>query len=241
MNTVKFDSKNAKVVAHRGVSKLERENTCAAFIAAGNRSYWGVETDVRTTADGNFIILHDENALRVSGVEIKPEENDLATLRAIELYDFGTTDPKPHLHLPTLEEYIAICKKYDKWCVLELKTEMDEATTKDMIDRIDALGWLDHVIFISFLWEDLVHVRKLLPQQKCQFLFGASLQSKELLERLIEHCFDVDIHHAALTREWLKQYHDAGLEVNCWTVDDPADGERLAAWGVDQITSNILE
>ena len=47
MNTIPFHRGNAKVVAHRGASGLETENTCAAFIAAGNRSYWGVETDLR--------------------------------------------------------------------------------------------------------------------------------------------------------------------------------------------------
>lgn len=35
--------------------------------------------------------------------------------------------------------------------------------------------------------------------------------------------------------------HENGVEVNCWTVDDPADAQRLAEWGVDYITSNILE
>ena len=241
MNTIPFHKQGVRVVAHRGVSKLERENTCAAFIAAGNRSYFGVETDVRTTADGHFIILHDETTARVSGVTCKPEECDMATLRAIELYDFQTEETRPHLHLPTLEEYITLCKRYEKECVLELKTEMDEATTRAMIDRIAALGWLEHVIFISFLWEDLVQVRALLPNQRCQFLFGGKAQSDELLERMREYRFDVDVHYQALDEEWIGKYHDAGMEVNCWTVDDPDDAERLAAWGVDYITSNILE
>ena len=47
MNTVKFNKQSVKMVAHRGVSGLERENTCAAFVAAGNRSYFGIETDVQ--------------------------------------------------------------------------------------------------------------------------------------------------------------------------------------------------
>ena len=108
-------------------------------------------------------------------------------------------------------------------------------------DRIAALGWLEHVIFISFLWEDLVHVRRILPNQKCQFLFGGNTQSDELLERMRQYRFDVDIAYRDLNEEWIKKYHDAGMEINCWTVDDPDDAERLAAWGVDYITSNILE
>ena len=35
--------------------------------------------------------------------------------------------------------------------------------------------------------------------------------------------------------------HENGLKVNCWTVDDPKHAERLVEWGVDYITSNILE
>ena len=50
MDTIKIEKKNTLMVAHRGVSGLEKENTLAAFIAAGNRSYYGVETDVHRTA-----------------------------------------------------------------------------------------------------------------------------------------------------------------------------------------------
>ena len=52
MNTVKIDKQGVRMIAHRGVSGLETENTAAAFIAAGNRTYWGIETDVHLTADG---------------------------------------------------------------------------------------------------------------------------------------------------------------------------------------------
>ena len=40
-----------RMIAHRGASCLECENTAAAFIAAGNRSYWGMETDIFRTID----------------------------------------------------------------------------------------------------------------------------------------------------------------------------------------------
>lgn len=54
MDTIRFQHTRAQVVAHRGLSGLETENTCAAFVAAGNRSYFGIETDVHRTADGCF-------------------------------------------------------------------------------------------------------------------------------------------------------------------------------------------
>ena len=66
MDTVKLDNKTVRMVAHRGLSGLEKENTCAAFVAACNRAtYFGVETDVHRTADGQFVIFHDDNTARV--------------------------------------------------------------------------------------------------------------------------------------------------------------------------------
>ena len=44
--TVQFNKGEIKMIAHRGLSGLERENTCPAFVAAGVKSYYGIETDV---------------------------------------------------------------------------------------------------------------------------------------------------------------------------------------------------
>ena len=67
MDTIRFDKNNVKIIAHRGLSGLECENTCAAFVAAGNRSYYGIETDVHVTKDGKIIVFHDDNTERMTG------------------------------------------------------------------------------------------------------------------------------------------------------------------------------
>ena len=60
MDSIKLDTRTAKMIAHRGLSGIEKENTNAAFIAAGNRSYFGIETDVHKTVDGKFVINRGE-------------------------------------------------------------------------------------------------------------------------------------------------------------------------------------
>ena len=243
MDTVKFNRENSAVrmVAHRGVSGLETENTCAAFVAAGNRSYFGVETDVHVSADGQFIIFHDDNTLRVGLEEHIIEATDAATLRAMTLIDRATGEKtRSDLRIPLLHEYISICKKYEKICVLELKNHMEPDAVAGIVETIRGLDWLEHVIFISFDHANMVELRRQLPEAKLQFLTGDPAD-EALLEKLEPWGLDLDIHHKALTKEGLDLMHAHGIEVNCWTVDDPADGERLAAWGVDYITSNILE
>ena len=65
MNTIKVENKNVLMIAHRGLSGIEKENTNSAFVAAGNRSYFGIETDIHVTLDGKFVVFHDDTTGRI--------------------------------------------------------------------------------------------------------------------------------------------------------------------------------
>ena len=243
MNTVKFDKKETKIIAHRGLSGIERENTASAFIAAGNRSYYGIETDIWRTADGHFLCCHDGHFTRVGGEEIYVEKTSLAVLQSVVLYDksVGVDNSKDRRDLiaPTLENYVSICKKYEKIGVLELKSIFTEEEIGKIIDIIEAQDYLDGIVFIAFDYENLVKVKKLRPNQTVQFL--TKEVSDELIEKLAAAGMDADIYHPSLTKERIDAFHAKGVKLNCWTVDKPERAEELAAWGVDFITSNILE
>ena len=240
MDTVKLVNKNnVKMVAHRGVSGLETENTNAAFIAAGNRSYFGVETDVRRTVDGQFILLHDDNTERVGIDKLFPEQTTFETLRSLRLRDKNGVRSRADLRLCSMEEYIETCKRYEKRCVLELKGGYTEEWLDEMIERIKAIGWLENVIFISFSLENLIKLRSLLPEQPMQYLTGQF--DDVIFDNLKKYSLGLDIYFGGLHEEDVKRIHNAGLEVNVWTVDRPEDAERMISWGVDYITSNILE
>ena len=237
MDTIKVNFKN--IVAHRGQSGIERENTASAFVAAGNRKNVGIETDVHITADGKYIIIHNDNTEQVTGVNMSVEGSNFADLRALRVLDMDGTRDRADLMLPTVTEYIRICKRYGKHCVFELKN----AFTKEQIAEICAIfegeGYMEHTTFITFVYENLVYLRELYPAQSAQYLVC------ELNSEVIGKCtaikVDLDVLHTALTKENIAAAHAAGIVVNCWTVDTAADAERVIACGVDYITSNILE
>ncbi len=239
MNTIKFEKKNTLVVAHRGLSGIEPENTNAAFIAAGNRSYYGIETDIYKTADGKFVVNHDGNLKRIGGENILVEEVTLSTLESIRLFDKDGKKDRADLHPCSLENYIKLCKKYEKHCVLELKSAFTDEETQRFIDIIKEYDYLENVTFISFKYENLLKVRSIVPNQSAQFLF--SEVTDEIIENVKRDKLDVDVRHTALTKENIDAMHAAGIKINCWTVDNKDDAERLSSWGVDFITSNILE
>lgn len=239
MNTIRIDSGNCKMIAHRGVSGLEKENTCAAFVVAGVKSYFGIETDVHVTADGRYIISHDSNLERVSGVNLEVEKSPFELLQEVPLFDTDGTSNRSDLFPPALEDYILICRKYDKTAILELKGLIEEKHIAGIIETIRELGHLEKTVFISFCSENLVCLRRMLPRQPIQFLAGEI--TAETLPLLEKYNFGLDAHWSTITAEVVEKVHGLGLPVNCWTVDNPDDAKKLVGLGVDYITSNILE
>ena len=237
-HTVRIEKKQVQMIAHRGLSGLERENTCAAFVAAGNRSYFGIETDIHKTKDGQFIVFHDDTTMRLTDLDWVVEERTLVELRALRLKDMDGKI-RGDLVLPTLQEYIRICKKYDKTAVLELKNPFQRKDIVAVVEIIRQEEWLKNTVFISFDLGNMVHLRKLLPEQPLQYLV------KELTEEakanLVKYALDLDIKYSNLTADQVEELHRLGRKVNVWTVDDPKIAALLVQMGVDYITSNILE
>ena len=239
MNTKKIEGKKVPIIAHRGVSGLEKENTNAAFVAAGNRSYFGIETDVHVTLDGGLVIIHDDNTGRVAKQKMVVEKTPFDVLRNMLLNDIDDIAGRSDLRIPTLQEYIRICKKYEKTGVLELKNAFKEEDIEKVIAAIKKENYLDHIIFISFHLGNMLYLRKALPKQPCQFL--AKSCDDTVLQELARNRLDLDVDSQWLTKERIAKCHDMGIKVNCWTVDDPKAAAKFIDWGVDYITTNILE
>lgn len=242
MDTIKIKKKKVKMIAHRGLSGLEKENTCPAFVAAGNRSYFGIETDVHRSADGKYVVFHDETTDRVSNnaCSINIEESNYADYSNLTLPDVDGTTNRRDTVIPQLIDYIKICKKYDKFCVLELKNRFELEYTKEIVEIIKSENYLDKMIYISFNFENCVDLRKLLPNAHIQWLTSGVIDNEQIA-KLVEHNFYLDINYKSIDKATIKKLHSHGLTVNVWTCNDKEIAEKLVKMGVDYITTNILE
>lgn len=241
MDTVKVQKGNVKMVAHRGLSGIERENTCAAFVAAGNRDYFGIETDVHRTADGAYVVIHDDRTGRVAFEDISVEGSTLEQLQNIAIKDKDEM-PRSDLKIPTLDEYLKICAKYGKIPVLELKNDFPKADVENIVAIVKQHMTLENIIFISFSYQNMIYLRELEKDARLQYLCGGSAKVDEaLVAKLKDYDLDLDIYWKVLDEAGVKLLHANGIEINVWTVDDPTVAEQLVSWGVDYITSNILQ
>lgn len=241
MDTLKIKKAHTKMIAHRGLSGIETENTAAAFTAAANRTYYGIETDVHVTADGKFIIIHDDDTKRVSDSDYSVEQTDFDTLRSLKLHDNNGLESRSDLVMPTPEEYFSICKKYGKKSVFELKNDMDKKYIVQLAKLIDKTGWLENTIFISFSLDNLIKLKSEYPNQPAQYLTGDLSNPEQLAKTLKTNGLGLDAYFGGVTKQTVDIMHQNGVEVNVWTVNSADDAHRLIDMGVDYITTNILE
>lgn len=242
MDSIKIDKGNVKIVAHRGLSGIEVENTNLAFKLAANRSYYGIETDVHVTKDGKFIICHDDDLNRIAGVDMIIENSNYDDLKKINLYNFDKTK-NIEIKLPDLIDYINICKNSGKISFLELKNTMDKEKIIEIINLLIANDHFKNTTIISFSFENIAVCKETFPELNCMILSG--IDNDEMKEKVlnfaVKYGVGVDVYYRNITQKFIDDCHKNNVLVNVFTVDDLKDATEMINMGVDFITSNILE
>ena len=235
MDSIKFEHMSKpKMIAHRGLSGVKLENSLEAFILAAQHTYYGVETDIHVTLDKKFVTCHDSSLLRTSGFDLVIENTLYDDLRAVKL---NNGEP-----IPNLMEYLNACKNGNKVCVIELKEKFEKEDILSFIQIINDFNYKDKILLISF---DYDNIQTLVDNSdyKCQILSG--LESEEVKQKVIDFAIKnkigVDVYFANLTKEFVDICHENNVEVNVYTVDKIEDAHKMIEYGVDYITSNILE
>lgn len=228
-------------IGHRGYIGEAPENTVPSYIRAKHKKFWGGETDINTTKDGKWVVLHDSKIDRTTNG--KGKVNDL-TLNEIKKYRIKCGS---HLKLygklkvPTFEEYLKTCRDVGISPVIEFKPECDIKKVHDAIDIIRKYDMAKKCICISFRFPVLMEIRKEDKNMKLQWLLNSEFNDNHLQSVLtLGQNSGIDINRKYVSEDLVKKCHDNRLEVNCWTVNEKDESLKFADWGVDYITSDKL-
>ncbi|MCC9197427.1 glycerophosphodiester phosphodiesterase [Arthrobacter sp. zg-Y820] len=233
-----FDSPPPLGLAHRGFSREGRENTLVAFRAAAALGFGYLETDVRTTRDGVLLAFHDASLDRVAGAGGPVGRLSLREVRRARV---GGTE-----EIPTVEELLTQLPE------ARLNVDVkDAAGAAELARLLDKHAAHDRVLVTSFSdRRRLASLRRLArpaassagaPFTALTVLL-APLGLAGVLAKLGRYqCLQVPERQGPLrivTRRFVSRCHRAGLQVHVWTVNDPADMERLLDLGVDGLVSD---
>lgn len=237
MKTVKVKKGKTKMIAHRGLSDIERENTMRAFAVACNKSHYGTECDIRYTKDHKLVILHNNSTGSLSDVEYIVSETNYSKLSEVRLYEKDTKNLASDLVVPLFEDYLLLHKRYHKHMFIEIKFQMTEFEAKEILQMINP--YYELVTFISFYYDNLVLLRTLDSNIPLQLL--TSKFEESLVDKCHKYNMGIDIFYQELSKERIDLFHKNNIVVNAWTINDKNVAQELISYGIDFITTDILE
>ena len=212
------------IVAHRGASGYEPENTLRSVRRALEMGVDAVEIDVRLSRDGVPVVIHDETVDRTTNGRGRVGDMTLEELRRL---DAGAGE-----RIPLLEEVVDVAGGR-----VPLFVEIKEpGAAEPSLKVVEEKGVLDGVVFISFHPEALSVLRGLEPAAHLGLIYAKPGNGIVGARNL--GCEFVLPFYRLATEKAVALAHRLKLSVVAWTVDELETAAELKRRGVDGIASN---
>ena len=210
------------VIAHRGASGYEYENSRAAFRRALMLDADGVELDVHATRDGTIVVHHDAEL---------PGVGPIAQLTTAEAREVRIRNGEK---LPLLQEVLDLVGDHNVW--VEVKT-LPSDHDRTLLAILDA-GPAPHRYAVhSFDHRIVRRLGEMRPELPRGILLSAYLDDCVAALRAVGA--------TTLWQEWqlvdealVRAVHAAGCRIHAWTVNEVGDLEHLVRLGVDGLCGN---
>lgn len=223
------------IVGHRGAMTHALENTITAFQLAEQTGCPEIELDLRPTADGRIVVIHDATMDRLVADEADRGIGKVAEMTLEQIQQVPLRDGH---RLHTFEE---VCEATTARLEVEIKDPaVMPLLARFLEDRPDVVA---RMRLTSFRAEALVQARELLPQiPRGMIVHGLPVEDKhpEGLDSLLERTGASALlcGWEGLTAEAVEAQHTAGRRVHGWPLRTPEQMTHALEIGVDGITAD---
>jgi glycerophosphoryl diester phosphodiesterase len=241
-------TKPFEIIAHRGSSYLAPENTLAAVQLGWREGADAVEGDFRLTADGQIVCIHDESLKRTAGFDRRVAEMRLQEIETLDVGSWKNTTFAGE-RVPTLEQLLASIPDKKRFFV-EIKCG---AEIVPAFQRVAANSRLQpsQIVPISLKLDVCRAIKRALPvldvywvvefRRDVPGLWRPTLDEilREIDAPIGPRLDGLDVMAGGpIDAAFVERARNSGLRLCCWTVDDPAQAERLIELGIPGITTN---
>ena len=228
-----------KYIAHRGGSTFAPENTIPAFEMAGVLGYWGAECDIQETSDNELVIFHDDTIDRMTDGSGTIPSLTLAQVKALNIDSGSNIAMYPGTKVPTLEEYLKVCKKWNVVPIIEIKDKpLSNVALTKFIDLLNQYGLTERCIVISFETDALDALRSATNKIIIAPLLDITQDNINYVKSLGNSMIDCSI--SSVTVANIKLCHENDINVIVWTIDVESDLVTCISCGANFITTNQL-
>ncbi|AXG78815.1 glycerophosphodiester phosphodiesterase [Streptomyces paludis] len=259
--------RSIQVIAHRGASEDAPEHTLAAYMKAIEDGADALECDVRLTADGHLVCVHDRRVNRTSNGRGAVSALELADLAALDFGSWKDSEESPDWRDPgftsvlTLERLLELVADAGRPLQLAIETKHPTRWAGQVEERLlqllrrfgldnpgtatgaeaagDGPGSQSAVRIMSFSARSLHRIASAAPQLPTVYLM--QFVSPRLRDGWLPAGAQIAGPGIRIVRNhpgYIARLHRAGRRVHVWTVNEPEDVELCVRLGVDAIITN---
>lgn len=219
-------------IGHRGAMGHETENTLASVKKALELDVDMIEIDVFVLKSGEVVVFHDETLDSLTNAKGNIEDFTFNELQKVTV--------KGGHSIPILQEVIKTINQKVPLNI-ELKGKNTALPSYKIVSEYLKKGWKkSDFVISSFLWEELLTYRKLDSEQDIAVLTEENpLDALSIAKQL--QAVAINPWFKNLTLEQVQIIHKEGFKVYTYTVNDPADIQKMRDWGVDGVFCNYPE
>lgn len=237
-----------KLIAHRGGKFYGLENTKEAFEAAIHHHYYGIECDIQPTKDQKLVVFHDLDLKRLAHIDQSIIDCDWEYLKTIELSKLEVDNHTYNGKIMLFKDFLSLFKHTSIKAFIEMKESFSIDDVHRMLNvLITSEIDMNQIVIIAnkASFSLLIEIRKMNPYFKLQFV--ARTDYTQYLDDCIKYRIDLDISISVFhdTKEQfisnIDRFHQHGLEVNCWVINDINLLKELEYIGIDYITTDSIK
>lgn len=220
----KYYNPHIRAVAHRGYSAGAPMNTLAAFRLAKKMGFKYVEGDVRMTADGVPVMIHDETVATTSNGTGNIGDMTLAQAKAL---DFGSWFSSKYAgeKIPTFEEFLILCKWTGLHPYIEIKSTNIDTAAKALVlvDLVKRYDMLRQVTWVCTGWGILDAIKGADPRARLGYIIGSTITASNVEWAANAKTEQNDVFilaaYAYLTHDTISMCARNGVPLEAWTVN----------------------
>ncbi|EMF0258816.1 glycerophosphodiester phosphodiesterase [Enterococcus hirae] len=221
-------------ISHRGVSGGNSAQNTLVALEKTSRTYHPdyVEMDVQETKDGQFVVMHDFNLKKLTGINKAPQDLTLKELEKLKVTENGAKEP-----VVSFDTYLKRANELNQKLLIEIKNSKNDS--KDIVDRF-VKKYEENILTHQHILQSLTYQTVSdLKNANPNFYVGYILPFNIVGPPVTPADF-LTMEYSTINQNFIDSAHQDGKKVYVWTVNDSDGISRMMFYGVDGIITDQM-
>jgi glycerophosphoryl diester phosphodiesterase len=234
MNTISLEKSvyapDTKIIAHRGYTTGNVENTISGLVSAASAGADLIEIDIQQTADGEFVVFHDRTLRRLTGKNGVIANMTLGELKTLTIHANGFNDK-----ISSLDDFIEVAKALDVALLIELKVhgkETEDVLPK-LVEKLKVYKVLDtHYVQSSDL-QMMAQLKKLAPNLRVGIVYALNIGP------MVETVDFISLEESWITDQLIAELKQQKMDLFVWTLNKDHSLQEFIEKNVNGVITDL--